>query len=431
MNLTISNLAIIDYAEIKIDGITIIAGENDTGKSTIGKVLFSLQNSLFKYNDQIIDERIRRLDSFLSIIFSSLILERESYNDFDLSIFGSKLYEEVQNEKIEVNSASLKAYFFSSLDRENIKHKKTFSGINDVVEQVERTLLLSDARILQTILQRTFISELGENLLNVFSDKSTGKISYSNEAGEAEISIKSDNIIEINYATSFESNVILLDNPYILDEITSKYSTYRFGSFSSIRHRNQLVLSLTDSQDETEIEQAFNELIVQDKLEEIFKKIDTICDGELHIKDRKGVYKSSSFESTLDIKSISSGLKTFAIIKTLLKKHVIKGNSIIILDEPEIHLHPQWQVALAEILVLMQKSFNLKLLITSHSPYFIDAIETYSMVFNTSNVCNYYMSEKKANGAVIFNCTGETEKIYKKLAIPFKMLEDLRIQYEK
>lgn len=40
MKLSISNFAKIDKADITIDGITVIAGENNTGKSTIGKILF-------------------------------------------------------------------------------------------------------------------------------------------------------------------------------------------------------------------------------------------------------------------------------------------------------------------------------------------------------------------------------------------------------
>ena len=46
MKLNIKNLGRIKEAEIKIDGITIIAGENNTGKTTVGKVLFSCFNLL-------------------------------------------------------------------------------------------------------------------------------------------------------------------------------------------------------------------------------------------------------------------------------------------------------------------------------------------------------------------------------------------------
>jgi DNA repair ATPase RecN len=41
MRLKIKDFHIIKSADIQFDGLTVIAGENDTGKSTVGKILFS------------------------------------------------------------------------------------------------------------------------------------------------------------------------------------------------------------------------------------------------------------------------------------------------------------------------------------------------------------------------------------------------------
>ncbi|MBE9563561.1 MAG: AAA family ATPase, partial [Proteobacteria bacterium] len=47
--LNIKNVGLIKEASIKINGLTVIAGENDTGKSTVGKSLFFInQNSYVK-----------------------------------------------------------------------------------------------------------------------------------------------------------------------------------------------------------------------------------------------------------------------------------------------------------------------------------------------------------------------------------------------
>ena len=56
MKLSIKNFAKIKNADITIDGITVIAGENNTGKSTVGKILFSLFNSLSNVNEKILEE---------------------------------------------------------------------------------------------------------------------------------------------------------------------------------------------------------------------------------------------------------------------------------------------------------------------------------------------------------------------------------------
>jgi predicted ATPase len=42
MEISIKNIGSLPKAKIIFEGLTVIAGENDTGKSTIGKLLFSI-----------------------------------------------------------------------------------------------------------------------------------------------------------------------------------------------------------------------------------------------------------------------------------------------------------------------------------------------------------------------------------------------------
>ena len=79
--------------------------------------------------------------------------------------------------------------------------------------------------------------------------------------------------------------------------------------------------------------------------------------------------KDEEDEKKLNIVNYSSGMKTFYLIKSLLEKGVIRENGTLILDEPEVHLHPEWQLKFAEIIVLLQKEFGLHILINTHSPY--------------------------------------------------------------
>lgn len=47
MRLQIKNFAAIREADILFDGITVIAGANNAGKSTVGKILFSLFHGFY------------------------------------------------------------------------------------------------------------------------------------------------------------------------------------------------------------------------------------------------------------------------------------------------------------------------------------------------------------------------------------------------
>ncbi|MFS2056435.1 AAA family ATPase, partial [Variovorax sp. CT11-76] len=47
MKINIKNIGKVKEADIEINGITVLAGENSTGKSTISKALFSTFNGLY------------------------------------------------------------------------------------------------------------------------------------------------------------------------------------------------------------------------------------------------------------------------------------------------------------------------------------------------------------------------------------------------
>lgn len=57
MKLSIENFAKIKRADIELNGITIIAGENDSGKSTVGKALAAMFSGFYNVNEYVQKER--------------------------------------------------------------------------------------------------------------------------------------------------------------------------------------------------------------------------------------------------------------------------------------------------------------------------------------------------------------------------------------
>lgn len=57
MKLVIDNISKIRHAEFEFRGITVIAGNNNTGKSTVGKVMFSAFNSLRNIGEKVERQR--------------------------------------------------------------------------------------------------------------------------------------------------------------------------------------------------------------------------------------------------------------------------------------------------------------------------------------------------------------------------------------
>ena len=53
MEVSVKNFGTISSADVHIGGLTVITGENDTGKSTIGKILFSLVKAISRYEEDL------------------------------------------------------------------------------------------------------------------------------------------------------------------------------------------------------------------------------------------------------------------------------------------------------------------------------------------------------------------------------------------
>lgn len=104
----------------------------------------------------------------------------------------------------------------------------------------------------------------------------------------------------------------------------------------------------------------------------------------------------------------------------LLEKGCLKNKDVVILDEPEIHLHPQWQIAYAELIVLLQKQFDLSVVVTTYSPYFVDALNLFSCKYGTDNKVNYYLSSNEGDAVTMQLVTDEIDLIYKKWHLRFK-----------
>jgi hypothetical protein len=90
------------------------------------------------------------------------------------------------------------------------------------------------------------------------------------------------------------------------------------------------------------------------EIDRIISIISKIINGKLVVDDFQGVvYEKEGHEINID--NVALGIKGFGLIQLLLKNHQLNSRTLLIIDEPEIHLHPNWQVLYAEILVLISK----------------------------------------------------------------------------
>lgn len=103
------------------------------------------------------------------------------------------------------------------------------------------------------------------------------------------------------------------------------------------------------------------------------------------------------------IKDTATGFKTFAYLQRLLENGYLNEHSLLLIDEPEAHLHPQWIVEYARLLVLLNKELGLKIMIASHNPDMVEAIRQISSREGVAENTNFYVAKEDKENPLRFN----------------------------
>lgn len=420
MELNIKNFASIKEASIKIDGITVIAGENNTGKSTIGKILFASFNSLNNLEVRIKDEInysirdllmgfIRRLNFYSqkkNILVETIPLR------FNISSIVNNILKDINSKSKE----DIEEIIFNNI--------KEYTNINDKFIIKENIKFLSDRIIeynnvshekIELNLITKYYNDLFYKQINSRILKNTNAEIEINDFGIS-FEFKNDKCLKFEKGIC-DNNVFLIDNPFVLDKKEDYfYSPYIPDSY--------LISKIHNRYNKDSI---LDKTLVEEKLEIIYKMLSNAINGKIIKKEDDFYLEFDNIAEPISIHNLSAGLKSFTIIKMMLEEGILKEKYILVLDEPEIHLHPKWQLLYAEIIVLIQKLFNVYIVITTHSPYFLEAIELFTKKHCIDGKTNYYLSDIniKENYSTINLVNDRISEIYYKMAAPIKHLEEL------
>lgn len=420
MELYLKNIGKIADATIEVKGITVIGGENNTGKSTVGKSLFSVFNSFYEIQQQIREERLLSIENVLQLIYRNFYFyNSEQIKDID--DFAKEVLSKIDEYR---KAPELLKEEIMSMFNFTAESRKVFLeriNIDDVVDRIVDILNISDEDIFNSVVNKKLNAEFNGQLLNIYSE-SEGSISLCVRGEELSLKLLEDSVSVSGLNYSLHTEAIYIDDPFVLDDVDFRRIRRRTIYAD---HRAQLVNKLLLRSSNTSV---VDEIVVENRFKKIYDRLSSVCDGSI-VQQKNGrlAYQMKNSDRALSVKNLSTGLKTFVILKTLLTNGTIETNGTIILDEPEIHLHPEWQLLFAEIIVLLNKEFGVNILLNTHSPYFLRAIQVYSAKYEISDVCKYYMSQIGETGKnYITDVTDNIDKIFAKLSKPLQKLEDER-----
>ncbi len=463
MELTLQNVGIISNAKIKLEGLTVICGSNNSGKSTAGKALYATVESLSNLEDKLHDELITNYRKTLSSVSRLLDLDSISkYIDF----------EKMQDAMEKDLSPLLHTSLTYRRPTEYISAVELFLNLKDAVEYITPDALLCFTRKPKSDLPKkffVFLDNYNENReralsvlrslnkyyfdedLHVFAQdsvaslfnkefngqvypvnlkskekRSSVSISKNGEMGCAfYITEKKGITAQVSESKLFLNNAIYVEDPYALDKISDENLSviYRLGNRLDYSHSAKLNRLLSKRGTNSLIEQSIN----QERYKDIIHKINDIIPGTLTMRD-SGMYYEETDKEPLRVQNLATGSKMFSIIKSLLEKGEINFDTMLILDEPEAHLHPAWQNIFAEVMVLLAKELDTHILLTTHSPNFLMAIEAYSKKYKLEERANYYIAKHTDNDYMVdYVCVnGRISDIYSSFALPLVQVKKLK-----
>lgn len=433
MNFCVERIGKIEKADVELKGITVIAGENNTGKSTVGKALYCIFNSFYQLDRQIKEARRNRLRTAIRRVLSSEYIVRSDTRGLQVQL-EKKGIEYPASEEYPEFRMMLERYI-QLFDR-NTDELVALSDddVHNIAEKVKQIRAVSKKEIYQRILSQWLKSEFSNevNYLPFVNDE-IARLTLSICGDEIEAMIENHQVIQISNLRPLHTQAIYIDSPFAIDSLSLVEEAFyprrrlpadlRDIGFSN--HKEHLLECLRGKKTKSSVDQAMGEILADQRMDKILYKLSEACDGEIELRGSMSAsfryVRKSGVE--LNLANLSTGMKSFVLIKQLLQNERLEEKGVLILDEPEVHLHPEWQILFAEVIVLLQKEYDMHILLTTHSPYFLHAIEVYSAKHRIADRCRYYLAENVGERAQIKNVTRATELVYNKLLRPFEILK--------
>ena len=389
----LSNYHAIEKAEIILDGITVLSGENGSGKSTISRWLYYLIKGTNEYEIFVDKEAMSEIRSMLdSIRRASMILDFdnvirstqtrqvlseiwnvgiESYQDKFNSIvdsFVDSLFEELSSRR-SVNTALRRLSTVFQL--ELTKDDNIDSVLNKISDQLRRDY--------QIILRHTIEQKKKRDTTSL--TKIIRNIASPGDGWPNEFSLYEDHLPLIN-KKEFREPVMLNRAIYYGTQRTISSLVYD-SEFDKMLRNPLLEMPIISGAIRMRIQRVINGTI-------------TYEDESSLLMDEPGLYYHRKIDNLrIPLKQAATGITSFAYLLQLLNNGYLQKDTLLIIDEPEVHLHPQWIVDYAKLLVLLNKKIGMKILISSHNPDMVSAIQSISRKEGVIDTVHFYVAQKQ------------------------------------
>lgn len=378
MRLRMKGVGILPETDFRIDDLTVISGINGTGKSTVLKTLYSILES-----SRDLDQKIR--DDALNNIIQ---LQLKYVPDSDFII---------KRERIPTYLEELE----SVKDRMTPYDLDLLKSIKDYIMGQNRDRFHAKALKMEIVREFGALTQFTDRRLE--DSEASVMLEYSNAARV--MNVGNDDVTWEGMFTDLPMP-IYYDSPFVMDNMNFD---------SSLDHRSMLRQMLhSQSNSNTNISR---EILNDDRSKRFEKSVSNIVPGRFSV-EMDGLQYTNENGLKLYSRNLATGMKVFSILKILVSKGYVNENTVLMLDEPEIHLHPLWINELAAVICILVKDLHVKVIMTTHNPQLLMALEGYSRDCGIGMDC-YNLTLSK-DGVDVEDVSEDLGPVYKAMSAPIR-----------
>lgn len=390
-NLQINDYHAIKHADLEIGGITVVAGANGCGKSTLSRWLYYIVNVMASFDKLLFadfrNQVIASLEKYSKVIEDMAIyVGEDKKNDFEhrLSLMSVVTLENGGTDKLKLNyeravdslNKMLSSYILREPNPQQVQRVLNLFGLTDTghFQKDAENRMNQDFIKYDLAYKKLKTERLKGFLMDKISSLYCEKDAFPDDISfkEDDVELLSDKVGKI-YSLN---NAIYIGTPATIS-LRQSDSVMMNDLKNKVYYRNEKYSEVKDRQVLTDaIQKMLNGSIIE---KENF--------GEVGL-----VYRS---KDGVDIKleDVASGFKPLAYLQRLIENGWFTDDTLLEIDEPETNLHPQWVVEFARLLVLINKTLGTKIFITSHNPDMVSAIKYISESENIAGTTRFYLAE--------------------------------------
>lgn len=430
MKLKLHNILKIEDADIEIGGLTVLTGENNSGKSTVGKILFSILKAA---------NNVRQVDKMktISLIRTELIslkrmfhrsentsvlddIQTLSLNIVDKLIAVDNLRQNLEIEAEKMNfSSRMIAMIRNRLYRIEalvVKLDKPEVAVKDEFESIAKSEFME-----------TLNSYGSMNSVILFHDDTTDA-----DGSDIEIGLYDGKVDNVRlWGNSSLEDVTYIESPLYLHilntlRLTSSIPTASLRGLPSYLKKENIPYHLADMADKLlsssdELSDLFNHDLFGSDYSDELNEISTVIGGEFVLNSKT---KQLSFKENGHVVppiSVASGIKSFGVLQRLIQTDNVSTFKMLIWDEPEIHLHPEWQIVFCKLIIELVAK-GIPIVVSSHSPYFVQALRYFASAKGIEKDVKYYMAEEsnETKLSTVKEVTNDLNRVFTLLAAPLR-----------